>query len=428
MPNAIIAPALQAPSQASGVPGSSLPTGPVSLLLEDPRFARAPRLQFTREDIPELRLAGTFFLPSGRWPARGWFLVKRGDLDLLQNKFRTDLQLALDDFLGGAVTYKNLCLVQARNVTAGVLGDPNALYLVELTDARGILWNPWASFPTNTQYNVRAPAYAGGFYELSAPLALWSWDTLVGDLWDQMGAFLGPYPGLPVTPHGTPENYIFPGVSAWLALNQILELCGLTVAVDLTQDNPYTIVPLGAADADYDRIVALAQGRLEDDWDYIDLGSGRVPKQVTVYFHRRNQYYGTEETVRGDRFQWSSTPLYAVTVPAPPQFMQAAGTAFLWDDFTVQFDVDNNPLAGDVAAAADIAQDRATQYYNRIYRGTLGYQRRLYAGLLPFTPGAQVDGVRLFMDFRRGSLGWSTETVRGPDPPWPEVRVREMGS
>ncbi len=140
-----------------------------------------------------------------------------------------------------------------------------------------------------------------------------------------------------------------------------------------------------------------------------------------VYFHRRNQAYGTEETVTwgddGLAKQWQNGVLYAVTAPAPAQFAGAAGTGYLWADYTVRADQDGNPLAADVAAANAIAAQRVQQYFDTIRRGTQGFARHTYAGVLPFQTGSLVDGVRWFntgmVGGREEWCGWRTEVIRG---------------
>jgi hypothetical protein len=392
----------------------------VDIPLYDPVMVRQARSRFRREAIPELAYANALYMPGGRWPARGWVLVRRDDYFGIGQYGAVSLQI--DDFKNGPLIFKNLAIVQARCVSRGLAQDADSIYLVELTDQRGLLKNRWFEFPTNSQYNARAPAYPETFYAttLTAGVA-WTWSQMVGDLWAQMGTFLGAYPGLPSAPAGTPENFIFPGVCAWDALNQILDLLGMMVSVDLRQPAPYGIVVEGAADDAFDALTTKYTSNLEDDFDFIDTGSGRVPKQVVVYFHRRNQFYGTEETVRRDGLQWSTSALYSVTVAAPAQFALAVGVDYLWDDFSVRFDIDNNPMAADVATAIAIATERAQQYYNKIYRGTAGYMRRVYTGALPFVVGSQVDGVRWYMDYSQGRGAWRTEIMRTSEGPWPEV-------
>lgn len=389
------------------------------LPLYDPYRIRQDRGRLRRPEVKELSYANSIYMPGGRWPARAWILLARSDYDQISTYGTYALQI--DDFKNGPITLQNLSIVQARCVTRGLAGDANAIYLVELTDPRGVLWNKWFQFPTTSQYNVEAPAYPSQFYTPSMNGAsAWTWDQMLGDLWAQM-PLLGAYLGLPLTPANTPKNFSFPGTSAWEALNQILSYLGCSVSVDLRSAAPYTITVDGTADAVFDALTLKYAANLEEDLEWIDTGSGRVPKEVIVYFHRINQYYGTEETVRRDGLQWSSQPLYSVTVAGPAAFSQASGTGYLWADFTVRFDVDGNPLAADVATAATIASERVSQYYNRIYQGTVGYLRRVYAGALPFVVGSELDGVRWYEDYSQGRAAWRTEVVRGGEPPWDDV-------
>lgn len=387
--------------------------------LFDPRMATNLRDHYRRPAIDVLARANSLCMPAGRPSARAWCLVRRVDYQEI-DPYSTDLVLAIQDYEGsaGGLLLRGLTVVQARCVTTGRVDDDDSLYLVELTDARGILKNEWFTFPTTSQYNVVAPAYPGEYYELSTDGGVaWTWETMIEDLWDQMGTFLGPFPGLPSVPEGTPENWVFPGRGAWDALCDILDHIGMQVACDLTLENPYTIAEIGGDDAAFDALTLQYLGRLEDDLSWLDVGSGRFPMEVVVYFHRRNEFYGTEETIRMDDLQWQSTPLYSVTVPAPAQFADAVGTHFLWDDFTVRYDEDNSPLGADTATAATIAAERVQQYYNAIYRGTVGYMNRVYAGTLPFVASGKVDMVAWKADpaFR---LGWRTEVLRGATPSW----------
>jgi hypothetical protein len=421
MANALIAPALP----AQGVNQVVCP-------FFDPRFARANRGQYIREVIPELRLANSLMLPGGRYPARGFFLLRRGDLDNLNDKFREDFQLAFDDFLGGAMLLGPFALVQARCVSRGLASDPDALYLVEVTDGRGLVWNRFYQFPLNQQYNVLAPAYPGQCYADSLVLGvLWNYNSMLGNIWDKMETPLGAaWPGLPVSITDVPTNQIYPGVPAWPVLCEHIERFGLTVGVNpiVSAANPtpptYTLPILGADDPLYNALVAGYQSNLEDDLEWIDSGSGRAPGTLVIYFHRANEYYGTEETVRLDSLQWTTNAYYGIAATAPPPYSGSVGVDFLWDDFVVRFDNDGKPVAVDVAQANLIALGRLNEYFRRIIRGTSGSKKQTYAGLVPFLPGSQLDGVRWYMDHIAGRLSWRTEIVSCVGPPWPEVDPR----
>ncbi len=404
--------------QTFGPEGSSFP-------IYSPEEVRQARARFNRDRIPQLSLANSLYVASGKWPAQGWLLMPYSSYRQITT-YTTKHQLKIDDFLNPSITFKNLSIVQARCVTTGVTNSEDALFLVQVTDARGTFYNPWFQQGTASQYNVVATAYPGQYYASSMNGGVpWTWGTMTGDLWGQM-PLLGTYPGLPVTQVGTPENWLFPGTSVWEALCDVLDYQGLTVAVDLTSDAPFTIVQCGGADAT--ATAFLAANVAEDDYAWIDTGSGRVPGNVVVYFHRRNAQYGTEETIRPDSLQWLSTPLYSVPVTATQagfsSFSGGVGTHHLWADFSVRYDMNNTPLAADVVTAQAIAIDQASGYYDVARRGTGGYMKKVFTGCRRLGTSGQIDGLcwhQTMTDPQRA--GWRTTMIRGFA--WDEVQFKK---
>jgi hypothetical protein len=403
------------------MPSGFGPSATQQFPLFDPRYERAVRGRFLRPDVPRLALANSFYCPGGKYASRGWILMNRANYNQI-NPYSTSLVLTIDDLNGGRIVIPKLTVVQAQCVSRGRQADPAAVYLVEITDARGAYRNAWAELGTTSAYNVRSPAYDAHFYDGSIqPPNPFTWTTLLSDLWGQM-PLLGAFPSLPTVPSQGPENWWFPGTCALDALESVLDYLGWAVAVNPTQASPYTIKSGNDPDAVFTALQGQYAKLLEDDLEYIDTGSGRVPGQVVVYFHRRNQYYGTEETIRRDTLQWATTPLYSVTVAAPAPFNVAAGTGYIWADFTVRYDIDNNPVGADVTAATSVANDLVTRYFGRIYRGTLGYMNQTYCGALPFYTGSLCDGVRWFQDFRfKERQGWMTQIKRGDWPAFSAV-------
>src|SRR5262249_25147121 len=115
--------------------------------LVDPRRVVAARNRFRRMAIPELELANSLYVSSGKWPARGWIVLRRQDYNALAGSggtgtYATNLRLQIDSFDPRLppVTFTDLSIVQARCVSRGISSDPNAVYLVEITDRRGLLW------------------------------------------------------------------------------------------------------------------------------------------------------------------------------------------------------------------------------------------------------------------------------------------------
>lgn len=393
--------------------------------LVDPRGSRQHRLQYRREHLPLLERANSLYVASGCWPSRGWVLLPRIEFDKL-DKYSTSLELEINNPDNGnnVGTIKNLTIAQAQCVTRGLAADDNALYLIEITDPRGIVCNKWFQFPLNSQYNIRAPAYPQTFFPDSLNSgATWTWDGMLEDIWNRVSSILGSWPGLPTVPDSVPENFWFSGISAWEAICGILDHLGLTVAVDLTASAPYSIVRPGNADAAFSALQTKYTTHLEDDLEWLDVGSGRAPKTIDVYFRRRNEIYGTEETVRYDAgLQWSTNAIHTETITAPALFANAVGKHYLWSDFTIKYDHDGNPLAEDLTKAAIIAQREADDYFAKIYWQTLGFMTQTYAGALPFKTGSMVDGVKWYQDHREEKYaGWRTQIVRGTNPPWPEL-------
>lgn len=403
--------------------------------LYDPRGARESRARFRRDMLPALERANSLYCPAGRWPVRGWLLLARSDYARL-DPYSTSLSLEAGDPLaaGNVATLGGLTVVQARCATRGLASDPNALYLVEVTDARGVLQNEWFQFGLIDRYNVRAPAYPETFMALSmnslVPVTTtWTWSTMLGRMWNQFSTLMGSWPGLPFAPAGTPEGFFFVGVPIWPAICDVLDHLGLSVAPDPTVLVPahFAVVSGGAADPAFAVAEARYTGNLEEDAEYIDSGSGRVPGVVSVLFRRRNAVYGTEETVtyKWDDIaqQWEALNVYSKSFSAPAAFTGAVGSHFIWSDYTVRFDENSVSLPEDRVTANAIAEERVTQYFRRIYNGTVGSMFRTYAGALPFACGPQVDGVAWVQDGAEGvRAGWRTHVIRGDVPRlWPAV-------
>lgn len=270
----------------------------------DPREVRTSRARFRRDAVSALELANSFWCPAGRWPSRGWVLVAREDLNRLDLYSKT-LQLDIGDTnaANNVGSLYGLSVVQAQCVTRGLASDANALYLVELTDARGLVHNKWFSHPTaiGSVYNIRAPAYpstdrGGTFYRDSMNGGTtWTWETLAQNLWEQM-TVMGAWPGLPTTPDGTPEGFWLSGTSAWLALCDVLDHIGMLVVADHQNvSTPYRIVVDGATDAVHTARTTSYSFALEDDLEWLDTGAARVPRTVRVFFKKRGAVYGTED-------------------------------------------------------------------------------------------------------------------------------------
>lgn len=407
--------------------------------LVDARCVREHRRRFRRDLFPELKYANSYYNVAGRWSDVGWLLLDRNSYNQLDPYSKT-LQLVIGDFVNTPVTVSNLSIVTVKCVTYGLASDVNAIYLLQVTNNLGILRNQWFQYPVDVQYNVRAPAYSSvneNYYSGSLTgtnsTDAWTWTGMVQDLWNKSGGLLGTYPGLPYTPDTTPEGFSFVGVPLLDALSNITDYLGMNIAGNYPN---FSIVVPGAADTAYSALLTKYAATtspnfcLQDSMAYSDIGSGRVPGQMVVYFPRRNQVYGSEEVDRYDSPQWQNTPAFTVTLSAPATFASAVGVGHLWSSFTVRYDQEGNPILEDVLKAQVLATDLVRNYFNIIHRGLAGQMRDVYAGALPFTTGSMVDGVRWYNTGYSSSgtledryCGWQTEVIRGQL--WPEVRSYE---
>ncbi len=381
----------------------------------DPRSVLINRARFRREAMPLVEQANRFESRSGREASSGLILLTRDTLNRI-SIYSTQLQLRISRAgqTDNVPAINNLCIVRARCVSRGIASDPAAIYLVEIADRRAIVSNQWFKFPTLSAYNIRATAYPNGTF-LQGSMnggTTWTWSTMLQNLWEQMTTFLGSWPGLPTTPVGTPEGFWMTGVSAWDTLCNILDHLGMTVVCN-HYTGAFRVILKGGDDAVSEAARIRYAPALEDDLEWIDVGSGRVPKYVKVYFRRRNEYYGSEETVRYDSLQWSMTPAHTVTTTTG--YDSAAGTHFIWSDFTIRYDQDGQPVSADVATANVIAAERATRYLLTIDPSRA--VTRVYAGALPFKIASDIDRVCWYQDVTidDGWGGWRTRVVREPD-------------
>lgn len=346
--------------------------------------------------------------------AHAWILIGAADLAKFAN-FNLTATFSLtfqNDSPGDETrTWKGLVLCREPQIVLSGKDDPNGVYLVELADARWRVKNSYAAIPINAFYNVPANSYRGapddqGYLEDSLDGGdLWTWDEMIGDLWGVMSGQLGSYPGLPWSPNGTPEGWVFQGMSAWEALKQALARVGCAIRANLEANvgSQFTIVQIGGADASVSAVLTaadLANRKIHDARFY---GVNFAPASVRVHFHRQEKYYANEKTTdRDSADNWLINSVYTVDITG-----SGTGTAHhpLWDDMPAIYDPSGALTNG--TALHSRAQERSDDYY-RMLQGARLWKR--YSGLLPLTPGGSLKGVRFSSD---GYHCW-TEIVQHP--------------
>lgn len=246
----------------------------------DPRTLRGECLRLRLPVETWWGKPNSYACPVGREPASGRVLLSRASLDALG--LSAGHELVFDDGENPAVKLSGVSVVRATCLTPqDSAGRPDAAYLVELTDLRGLA----RLAVIDKAYNLRedASGYLGATEDGGSP---WTWAGMCEDLWDACGN-LGAFPGLPYEPDGEPEGWRFYAASAWDALSDVLDRLDCAFRVEPVS-GVTDIVRLGATD----EIAAAAvetqtdRGRLVwNDWP-ADPARHRVPETARVAFRR----------------------------------------------------------------------------------------------------------------------------------------------
>ena len=377
---------------------------------------------------PEFGRCNSLNNPLGKAPARAFVLMTRKSLLALD--LDANQTLTMGDAIGNAVRAYGLVVCKepiALLTPANTANDPQESCLVELADAgRWLAANPNFRVPVNKQYNVRAPAYglaplppAWATWQTYAAdtmqhgLIPWTWLAMVQDLWLLLAGQLGAPPAtLPANPGGTPEGWIFPGVSAWEALCQVLDRLGCAVRWNPTAAaGQYTIVQVGAPDTQ----AALLLGRVErqnrkiHDTEALGITRGKLPAGARVHFHRVDLCHGTEEVVTNlAGSAWQPKSVFTVDVPAPYPDTEPGTLTPVWDDLPALVDTGSPGNLTNLPAMQTRAQERAADLFRTLL--SVGPRsRKIYSGLVAIAPGSTLQGVSWRQD---GEGAWVTETVR----------------
>ena len=333
---------------------------------------------------------------NGLDAARGWILALRSDLDKLNLNGTFALTFDSDSPITTSITWNGLVVCrEPQCVTPGLTeADQNGVWLVELSDKRWLVKNPYFCAPISEMYNVSSGednGSAGPTTYLAASLNIgtpWTWTQMVGDIWGNMTNQMGTYPGLPVTPGGTPIGWMFHGVSAWDALCEVLARIGCAVRADLTLavGSQFSIVQLGATDTTADTLINAATmlDRKIHDAEFMSIVRGRLPYGVRVFFHK-------QLSAPTGIPPWLQEEPYYVDIVGPDSASAEAGVYHpIWDDMPALYDATLTLTNG--AALATRAQERADNFYRMMDDGgTLLWQR--FSGVVAVSPGSAIRSV-----------------------------------
>lgn len=358
----------------------------------------------------------SFTNPLGGKPGQGWLLISRANLNAINLNASHNLVMSLDktEVAGAAsgqswsVTHKNLHIAsEPVCITPGLRDDEKACYLVEIADKRRLCRQTLM----NWAYNQRrsAPNSSDYFNESLNAGTAFTWSEMVEDVWDYIGPdLMGDYPGLPFTPDGTPENFLFFGWYAIDALDIVLTRIGCALKLD-TQADAFSIVQLCDADEKTAHLTALERRDKLRVWDdnFVDVNYGRIPETLAVLFAVRSD----ESTTTGE------SPYHEIAVDAV-DVLDAAGeaeiagfledtTAVILDDMTAAW---SEAGVTNQSALQSRAEERAEDFYRIIKAAHL---HRIYGVPLDdvgMRPGAWI----LWSRWGDRGRGLVTEIFRKP--------------
>lgn len=364
--------------------------------------------------------ANSYVCPLGSKPGTGYLLMRRGDLALsvvetsdsnatLNLNASHDLVWTVTDAFQGegtfekqTVTLKNLVISRATAVCPGLAEDAETHYLVEVADRRQTI----RRVMINAAYNVRSATTPTTSYTATQNGGVnWTWDLMGANLWNtQVGsALLGTWPGLPFTPDGTPDSFIYYQMSALDALQNFLARVGCSLRYNPVADT-FSIVRLGIVDAVFD--TAETKWNAQRVWDSynLDLNRALTPQYCRVAFHKFTQ--------PADASPWYVVNVADATAPIAPVADIVTGTyVIVPDDLWAVYDAAGTQTAASVTATGTRATERAADYF-RILKLGKDDLVRVYAGAIGeagFLPGAQILGTA----WEDRGLGAKTTLYRG---------------
>ena len=382
--------------------------------------------------------ANSFRCPIGEEPGRGWFLMVRSDVDAIYYESADDIVNAVLTAGNETVRLNRLLLVNAFRLTPGTSHDPAALYLVEVADKRAAA----AMSIINRRYNLRGASGSLETETLNGGI-VWTWDTLIEDIWGQnITAQIGSWSSSKIpsvfgtaypVPGGaaslvTPENLRYEQVTAWHALCDAAKRIGCEVrynpfatsaSLSLT-DNDFSIIEIGATSGQF----GFSRGwppfsptprtttdlLLEDSEQFH--GQATWPEKVAVCFPA---FFPTSESFGDINATDGHGQFYTVEIGTNgntiasglyPILPQTGTRRIIFDQLQARF-----------AAAADATPSNATSINARAYEIAYAFYASLYlndpsrwvfSGLKQLYPGPAITEVI----WREYGDGWKTEVLR----------------
>lgn len=351
------------------------------------------------QDTPTdfLGRCNSYVCPLGRSAGYGYLLMKREDVDALSPTQSATLSITeRNDATGAIVSQANITGLRVHRcwcLTLAEAGTAKAIYLVEVRDCRAQLWMG----SVNKRYNIRMPAPdedtdpPDPYYDDSLNgSSKWTWQEVIDDLWGNLPTCAGNAPTLPYSPGGQPENITFQGVSAWGAINTLLQKIGCEIALDPFTDT-FSIVRMGTTSQTLSTTLTdLKADRLIYEYDPIDkFHVNEMPETIRVFFYRTEKYYGEEKDTVASA-NWEMDAVRTRDVATGHASASLGSVLTVWDDLSALVQASSGSVTNS-AALTSRANEVADNIKNRLDTGRM---RKVYSGpVSSIVPGAEVTRV-----------------------------------
>ncbi len=352
--------------------------------------------------------ANSFTLIAGPHCGRGWVLMLQRDAKPIVEgqtfhtlKFKNEKE---------SLSIGGLVVVRAERVTTGGAASPTSLYLIEVADKRYLL-ERWSGLIAKA-YNLRRfiPPYDGGFASTGRFFtdslnegALWTWQTLLTDIWDDMasGIAAGTAPTLPYTPHTNPDSFAFPGINRWDALRTVLAKLCCAITFDPVAGT-FGYQKLGTTQSGLSAAETKYRAQLKHDWEPLQSPATRSPAKIETIFPRFQTF---------DDLEWENAFVHSDSEDTSVTGAVAGTAMLVYDDLRVTYDYDSEEQDNDDQAG------RTTELVSN-HKADLQTvrQRRIYQGICAdFRCGSQAKVIQ----WRHLGLGqgMECEVIQGPGVP-----------
>lgn len=337
----------------------------------DPRLFRQSAARLGLDTASWWGKANAYRCPVGCRPGQGWLLMARKHFDALTADGLHDLVFRVHpQELSGPrptgwqseVRLLSLLPVGTACLTPGLRRDDNEVLLVQLADRRWLYQN----VPVELTFNVPKTPSADLYADTTDGGTPWTWAQVGQQLWENVGtARLGAWPGLPFTPHGTPYNIRYAGMSGMAALEQFLARVGCALVLDPVAD-AFSVKRLGVTNSDLTRFLLDWDAWRVTDSDPLPHPRATVPASVRVLFRKLPPVPG-------------ESPFYVVDVATPGTYLDDVARAeadtyhLVRDDLFAEYD-----SGGTLQNSSDLndrAAERAADYARWLGAGLEMFQR-----------------------------------------------------